>query len=517
MKKIISTLACISLLLVSCNEDDRMIAQTSSPAEVSGLYPQPPSLWLGGDQPYYSSGYTGDVMPYFDNGKFHLFFLHDAKNKPAGEGFHDIHEFETNDLVHFDYTGRMIPYGLQNKADFAVGTGSVVKVGSEYYFYYTGHNGNSAWTGAHPRESVLLAKSTDLSKWTKVDNFIITAPAGYNNFEFRDPHVFHNDEDGKYWMLVSTQASPNNRAVILKFTSEDPASGSWTPAGPLYTSGAAENYLMMECADIFQMGQTWYLVFSENWSNAKGTHYRMASSPDGPWSKPVNDMLDGEYFYAGKTATDGNKRYLFAWTARRSGETDAGNKEYAGNLVTHELIQNTDGTLGVKVPETVASGFGQATTPSAVTKLGAVNENASAFELDGTASPAVVLFPELGKTNHIHTSITLNEAAADAGFVFGAQDMSAGYYKVIFEPQNGRIAGYTQAGGNTSEVTRVPFTFEAGHTYQIDIVTDNSVCVVYIDGKAALSNRIYTLRGQNWGFMAQNATATFGVPQIRVH
>jgi beta-fructofuranosidase len=78
----------------------------------------------------------------------------------------------------------------------------------------------------NPRESVLLATSTDMKNWTKVKNFKITAPAGYYDYEFRDPHVFFNTEDGKYWMLVSAQTS-DKKAVVLKFTTTNPASGNW--------------------------------------------------------------------------------------------------------------------------------------------------------------------------------------------------------------------------------------------------------------------------------------------------
>jgi beta-fructofuranosidase len=75
--------------------------------------------------PYFSAGYVGDVMPYFENGKFNLFFLHDAKTKPVGEGFHDIHSFDTTDFINYTYNGRMIAYGTTSEPDFGVGTGSM--------------------------------------------------------------------------------------------------------------------------------------------------------------------------------------------------------------------------------------------------------------------------------------------------------------------------------------------------------------------------------------------------------
>lgn len=308
----------ISLCVLFCTNNDDAISQ--APEDVFNnvsIYPAPPAQWMGGSQSYYTAGYTGDIMPFFDNGKFNIFFLHDATVKPAGKGFHDIHSFESTDFASHEYKGRMIPYGEPNDPDFAVGTGSVIKANGIYYFYYTGHNGNATFLSNNPRESVLCATSTDLKNWSKIENFKITAPAGYYNFDFRDPHVFFNEDTNKYWMLMSTQTEPGRKAVVLLFTSNDLASNNWTVQNPIYTTTPAENYLMLECADMFKMGNYWYLIFSENWSDYTGTHYRMATSPNGPWTTPQNDRFDGEYLYAAKTASNGTDRFLFGWTARK--------------------------------------------------------------------------------------------------------------------------------------------------------------------------------------------------------
>ncbi|MDQ1096620.1 family 43 glycosylhydrolase [Chryseobacterium camelliae] len=286
-------LAAVMILATYSCQDTDSVANVN-PDEIfrqTNLFPQPPNQWMGDNNPYYTAGYVGDVMPYYENGTFHLFFLHDAKTKPAGEGFHDIHSFETTNFKDFTYQGRQIPYGTASEPDFGVGTGSLVKVGNTYYYYYTGHNEIASFISSNPRESVLLATSTDMKNWTKIKNFKITAPAGYYDYEFRDPQVFFNAEEGKYWMLVSAQTSAK-KAVVLKFTTTNPASGNWTVENPIYTTTSSENYIMLECPDLFKMGNYWYLVFSENWSSNSGTHYRIGTSPNGPWTTPANDRLD---------------------------------------------------------------------------------------------------------------------------------------------------------------------------------------------------------------------------------
>lgn len=509
----IITIASIFFTLASCSQDDSYIGGSISGgnSEITSVFPVPPSQWMGATDPYYSAGYTGDVMPFFDNGKFHIYFLHDAQNKPAGKGFHDIHEFLSTDLAHFTYEGQTIPFGNTTDPDFAIGTGSVVKVGNLYYFYYTGHNETPAFVQSNARESVLCATSSDLKNWTKISTFKITAPAGYYNYDFRDPHVFYNDELKQYSMLVSTQTEPGRKAVLLHFTSADPASGKWDVQSPVYTTTPQESYLMMECADIFKMGNYWYLTFSENWSTNKGTHYKMATSINGPWTTPQNDKIDGEYFYAGKTASDGNKRYVFGWDARKTPENDLGNKDWAGNLVIHELTQNADGTLAPKIVESVKDLFSK---KNVTAEVEATSGNATAtngtYKLESTAEKAMVTFKSTGKKARIKAEVTLNNAVGTAGFVFHTND-SGSYYKIVLDVAKSKIAGINSA---SQEVTQIPFSLQTNTKYEVEIITEGSVVIFYINGKVALTNRIYGRDKNKWGIVAEGQSATITNLQI---
>lgn len=472
------------------------------------IYPSPPSQWIGEANPYYASGYVGDVMPYFDNDKFHLFFLHDAKSKPGGEGFHDIHSFETSNLTTFEYQGRMIPYGFANEPDFAIGTGSVIKVGDTYYFYYTGHNGNTPFVQNNPRESVLCATSTDLKNWTKVSDFKLSAPAGYYNYDFRDPHVFYNEEEGMYWMLMSTQTEPQRKAVVALFTTDDLATNNWTVQSPVYTTTPQENYLMLECADMFKMGSYWYLIFSENWSDYTGTRYRMATSPNGPWTTPEVDRFDGEYLYAAKTASNGSERYLFGWTARKTPENNTGNKDWAGNMVIHELAQNADGTLRIKQPESIAAIFTNEASLNFEITSENVTQNNNTFSLNGSSSQAKVVFDKLKKSNQINFTFIL-QSAGNSGVLLNYVAEENNAFKIAFEPSNNRIAAYNINGGSNQFVNQIPFQFVEGEVYNMSITTNEDVSVLYINNQIAFSNRLYNVSGKNWGIYSDSGQVEF--------
>jgi len=484
----------MALATFSCQNNDSVA--DVNPDEIfrqTNIFPQPPNQWMGSGNPYYTAGYVGDVMPYYENGKFHLFFLHDAKTKPAGEGFHDIHSFETTNFKDYTYQGRQIPYGTSSEADFGVGTGSLVKAGNTYYYYYSGHNEVASFLSNNPRESVLLATSTDMKNWTKVKNFKITAPAGYFDYEFRDPHVFFNSEDGKYWMLVSAQTS-DKKAVVLKFTSADPASGNWKVENPIYTTTSSENYIMLECPDLFKMGNYWYLLFSENWSSNAGTHYRMATSPNGPWITPANDRLDGSYLYAAKTVSDNTERYIVGWTARKVPESNTGGKDWGGNIVTHKLGQNSDGTLAVKPISGIESVFGQSAALSVDKITGNASQNGNSFNLSANSQ---VMFGKLQKANQI--TFTLNAAASGkSGFVLAQDNDGKNGLKISFEPSANRIASYVVNNGIEDFANAYPLTGLSGTSYNVTVQISNDICVVYVNEKIAFSNRVYDVVNKKW-------------------
>ena len=508
--EIISLIILIAFLGGCSNGDDVDEISPVAPEESNlGIYPKPSSGWMGESDPYNTTGWTADVMPYYENGKFHMFFLHDAQNKPAGKGFHDIHEFETEDFVDYDYKGRAVDYGSPGQPDFAIGTGSLIKIDGIYYYYYTGHNGTSAFLEENPRESVLLATSEDLENWTKQRDFKITAPEGYYDFEFRDPHVLYNEEVGEYWMLISAQTEAR-KAVILLFTSQNPSTDEWTVQEPLYTTTNEENYLMLEVPDLFKMGDYWYLIFSENWKD-KITHYRVATSSKGPWEKLANDMVDGQFFYAGKTVTDGTNRFLAGWTARKSPETNSGTKDFGGNLVVHKLVHQSDGKhLAVTAPTSVSTNFTNSEAPEIKEISSTVIENDNSFQIDASEGQSKAVFQNLNGSSMISGTVSISDDA-NAGIFLGGNDNPSESFRIQLEPRNNKII--TINNGAFENV--VYYDFDSNTEYDFELYIDGSVAVLYLNDEVALSSRVYNIYESTWGLYGEFGSIDFGNIKVK--
>ena len=492
-----------AVMICSCSKKSSGQEEPQPPAAGNNIsiFPIPPSKWMETNGvSYYAAGWVGDAMPYYDNGKFHVFFLHDARDGKAG--FHPIHKFVTSNMVDYNYEGLMVNYADKEDQDLAIGTGSVVKVGDTYYCYYTGHNYLFP-ASSKPKEGIMYATSKDLKTWTKKPGFNMTAPTGYDRNEFRDPQVFFNEEQKEYWMLVSTRTG--NKAVVALFTSTDPAADNWQLKDPLYTTDN-DAYFMLECADVFKWGNQWYLFFSEN-NREKTTHYRIAPTSAGPWTKPAHDVIDGEYFYAAKTASDGTNRYAFGWTATKGNKSDNGNKEWAGNLVVHQLKQQTDGTIAAQVPSAVEALFNKEKTISKSGSTGDVSQTGSSYSLKESSS---ILFDRISGQKKITATVTGIQSGSAFGFVFGAQttaDHNAYQVRITEAEDKGSVVRLSGTGQVTESY--VPIKIEPGKECQLKVIIDNTVCVVYLDDQVALSARIYSLPNNYWGLFSAKGTIEF--------
>ena len=104
-------------------------------------------------------------MPFYDDGKFNVFYLADQRN--GKQGYHPWGLIKTEDFASFDDKGVVINYGdTVESQDIALGTGSVIKdKDGMYHAFYTGHNDTYS-----PKEAVMHAVSSDMENWEKAGN-----------------------------------------------------------------------------------------------------------------------------------------------------------------------------------------------------------------------------------------------------------------------------------------------------------------------------------------------------------
>lgn len=434
--------------------------------------------------------WVGDVIPWQENGVFHLFYLYESRRTPK-EGM-PWHRLLSDDLVRFADTGPAIASGGQEAADFNIYTGSIVlDSAGVHHAFYTGQNPDRRGADGLALQLVMHATSHDgMQSWQRHPDDTFGATAGYETADWRDPFVFWDAEGGLWRMLITARhadGSDRRRGVIAQCTSTD--LHSWTPAAPFWNP---RRYVAHECPEVFQWNGWWYLVYSE-FSESFTTRYRMARSLHGPWTVPENDSLDGRAYYAAKSAARDGRRFFFGWIASRDGAVDDGAWQWAGTLAVLEAEQRPDGTLRFHPPREFTGTFDLPESGLAGgTVLSAPDGYADAL-VPVVAPPSFLLRARLEVAAGTTECGVLLRASEDGdeGYVLR---LEPGRGRLVFDrwPRRGTGSEQWQISGDVPHFVELerPARIEPG-VHTLDVVVDGDLCVATLDDSVVLSTRLY--------------------------
>ena len=178
---------------------------------------------------------VGDVIPYYEDGKFHLFYLKNWNPYFGSDRKDGWHLLNTKDMVH---------YGPETAIGILGGTGSVIKADGIYHLYYCVFEQNPQ------RQYVCHATSRDLDSWTKHEEETFGPDETiYLPTDWRDPYVFWNEEENCWWMLLcaQSQGKTGRRGCVGLCKSAD--LHHWECCEPLYAPHASMS--AYECPDMF--------------------------------------------------------------------------------------------------------------------------------------------------------------------------------------------------------------------------------------------------------------------------
>lgn len=490
----------------SCDEPEIIIDNTSTIDTTTTLRTVQES---GGYATFYKpqSGYVGDPMPYYNQGDntFYLFFLQDWRNGAPTD--HPVYCTKTMNYASFLSFTESIPCGAPDSQEQFLGTGSFIKDSSgKLYGFYTGHNGN-----LYPAEKIMLATSTDMNTFTKNPGFTFAAPDGFDKNNFRDPFVYHDPTLSKYVMVVTS--IKDGKGVLIRYSSTDLLSWTYLNTMTDFDSDAQ----ILECPDIFQMGNKWYLVFSRiNRDEHRKTFYRVADSPAGPWKRCEDatghhETFDGLYLYAAKSASNGTSRYLSGWCSTGQQVNSKNELDWAGNLITHEIVQQPNGRLYPRIPAELDNKFSKNVEYAMLKSSGIVTKDKSNLSIAAQNSRSYALFNR--NTNPVKISMRIDASKSDKfGLSFGAGGDLSEIYSLSFDlssenrwsmPNISLIKENSYSTGNyTKELNFTPLIVPESKIFDIKIIIEKSVCVLYINDNVAFTNRIYRMNQNPWTIFA---------------
>lgn len=422
----------------------------------------------------------GDIMPFYWEGRYICIFLYK----------YCIYAVETKDFVEYSSCRLVLQNGTPDEQDWHAATGSVCYHEGLFYFYYTGFcEGNRGVEGKY-EQAILRATSKDLLHWEKDTSFFFAPDERYyEKPHWRDPHVFWNDELDSYCMLIT--ACEKNGAHMRNgcsavYQSKDIL--NWKHYKTIY---APRTFVTHECHDCFQIGEWWYLTFS-NYSRQWETRYRKSKSFEGPWELPESDdMLDGRHLYAAKTVSNGSERYLVGWQAIRKDCSDEGKLVWGGNIVVHELIQKSNGDLGVRMPTAIYKSFQTACCLETV-KMQGQWENQP--QISGNVQDGFG-WVQLGKMEEeclIDTVLSWESGTRAVGVMFHVDGaMMAEWCQLRLEITHGKfiLDRYNKIDGDQFFIEERPIQYQDNRA-RIQIIVSGNIIVAYVDD-VALCSRCY--------------------------
>ncbi|MFN4244018.1 MAG: glycoside hydrolase family 32 protein [Tepidisphaerales bacterium] len=430
--------------------------------------------------------WMNDPIPFYWEGDWHVFFQHN----PAGPSFGEMcwGHVVSRDLVHWALLPPAIVPSRDGCDRRGCWTGSVIGALGGFWMFYT------AIAAFEPelRQTQALATSEDLLTWEKyAGNPVVHGkpagvPGGAGNC-FRDPCVWA-ERDGSFAMAVGGEAADGSGGRLLLYRSDDLL--RWRYAGVMY-AGTPATGRDFECPDVFELDGRAVLLSSRGrtWAHVGervGDVLRIERA----------EPLEGERFYAGKTASDGRRRLLWGWVmddGALPGEPTSPEvmaRGWAGVLsLPRELYWTGDGRLGQRpVAELAALRKGPADVREGLGRPG------EALWLEGVGE-------ELGASLELEVHAGL-DGAEDVLEVVVRADGRTGAGCAV---RVGR--GWLESGAG--RVRRGP-----GAEVTLRVYVDVSVVEAFCDG-AAVTARTYPARPDAGGVYLRG-TGGVVVRQVRV-
>lgn len=416
--------------------------QEAKPESVSNI-----QYWT----PRWHNAWVGDVVTFYHQGRYHLFYLFDRRGHESkfGRGGHYFEHVSTSDFITWTEHEAAVPIEKQWET---IGTGTPFVFNGKLCLSYGLHT-----TRIYPKEQTALPE-----QWRYVEengysgaflcDTLSCMPAGstYSISEdgisdFKKTNIlFHpcenpsiyTDPEGKLKMLANYGAKGT-------WTSDAVDSG-WHCTNPAFPLGG-------DCTFFFRWGDFDYILggFSRLWSKPAGL-------PETAYEDVVGKGLD---FYNGLsvpavTEIPGGRFLMAGWLKMR---------RWGGPLVIHELIQYPDGRIGTKWMDEIVPATGKTirlakelVKPEVFSSPG--DSYLLTFDVIPSGSSAnrlgIVFMPEEG--GHEACELQIRPEAKRAQYAAGAADRFAVPEKSLKEGGDPSSA-YNYAIENLIDVDK-PFT-----------------------------------------------------------
>lgn len=440
---------------------------------------------------------AGDCMPFYYEGRFHLFYLFDRHHHTSkrGLGAHQWAHMSSVDLI--NWTEHNMAIGIDDEWEGSICTGSVFYYDGLYYAFYAVRMADRS------AAKITYAISEDNIHFEK-QPFYTTLEFPYDAISARDPIVFKDEQDCLFHMLVTTETkepTPFARggclAHLISTNLKD-----WEQKEPFIIPDYNDQ---PECADYFCWNGWYYLIFSNNGV----ARYRYSEKSLGQWIKPIVDMFDCPQLKVMKTASYEDNRRIGVGFLNDGG--------YGGKLVFREIIQEVDGTL--------KTSFVKEMIPTEISKAdikfrnicGEIISKLNCIRISSIQSIGIALVEGNLKEMILSTIVNVEENTACYGFCIGKNEFSNEGYEIRFEPYKQKI-GFRNITDNSIEEcdsTSIYNLVDLEKSIKVEIILKNGIIDICVGNKRTMVNQINIKEDYKLFMFVQNGSVSFSDVNIK--
>jgi len=435
--------------------------------------------------------FVGDCMPFYKDGTYYLYWLIDSAHHAAlhGLGGHQWVLSTTKDLKNWKHYP--IAIGIDEDWEKSICTGSVVFTNNQYYAFYATRlleNGK-----VNEQLSYAISKDAQHFEKQKPNPFYTSAP-GYSSRNFRDPKVIVDAANNFHLFISSQQDSVQLKGLdgcLVHLVSKDLK--HWETRQPIITGQQS----VPECPDYFYWKGWYYLMYSDNGN----TSYLKSRTAYGPWQQPANQVFDEDWSNVVKTADFANGRKIAAsWIPSRLENKDNNREVFGGNLLLREVKQLADGTLTTSFPEEILP----VTKSSLTLKMGkdslTDNHDPAHIIINAPNGAGAMYFEQVPLNCRITMEIEPEGSNEEYGLYLRSTLKGTDGYKLNF-----RSAERVVSLGNTS----VHAVTGLNKKIKLDIIMQNSIIDVCIDGRRCIVNRTPEQKGNMLWLFSKHGKVKF--------
>lgn len=465
---------------------------------------------------------AGDPIPFAHDGRLHLFYLSspegplDYPGRVRTTWQHAV----SDDLLSWRELPPAVAPGEPGSYDAGgIWTGSVVEHAGTFYLFYTAHD-----PGAANPQTICLATSTDLVEFERHPGNPLLLPApGCEAVDWRDPYVFFNREEGRWWMLIAARRADGprwSRGCIMLAVSDDLLTWQVEPE-PFYAPG---DTFCPECPELWEYDGRWYLVFSR-FSERVGTIVRVGDTSRGPFRVPIREELGGRRWYAAKSAPWGEERAFFGWVHDVVDDQGAGRRRWlwGGDFALPRLVrpeQTVDGIV-LRVRSAVEVPSGEVVGCLDERELGNAGGHQEAAVVADVPHRAVV---DASFTTGDVSSVGLDLARGDGDEVLRLEvDLRRSETRLSVEPQplddfwadlTGSATRYREVDGPVLAFARLYGA--TGAPVRLRVVLDHDLLEAYVNDDVVLTQRIERVAEESIHVFALDGTTTVSATVARL-